>query len=573
MLHRDLKPANIKVTPEGQVKVLDFGLAKAVSPPDAHAQGGAPHDSPTITSPAFTQAGTILGTAAYMAPEQVRGRPVDRRADIWAFGCVLYEMLTGTRAFAGETVSDTLAAVLKNDPDWTKLPASVPGPVRLLLRRCLERSLRARLRDIADATLLLETTTGPAVAAVAPARGRLWLAATLGGALTAAVLAGGWYSLRSAPSAAGGPVRRVTVQLPVVLPTSTSGGGPALAISPNGSAIAFIGNAGGQNQLYVHRLSDSTTTNIRGPVNPSSPDFSSDSKWVVFGEVGGGATIWRVAGDGGEADSLCAAPQGFGGVRGVASSGDGRVFFGSPAGLFEAGAAGGPCQLAVKLDGEREARFLWPQVLPGGRGTLLTVSAVSDDADSASIVVIPAGTTERRVIVRGARAGRVTASGHLLFARGHQIFAAPFDVDRLVMRADPVVVLDGVASGQFGGPLLDVSDRGDLVYVSGKDAGNRLVWVNRNGERSDAAAPRRSYVPPPRLSPDGRRVAVSVGTADHFLSLYSLDTGTLTPLTGHDTHGVAWSPDSRMVAFQMPGGRRRERRNNPRAGNGTRKGR
>jgi Tol biopolymer transport system component len=207
----------------------------------------------------------------------------------------------------------------------------------------------------------------------------------------------------------------------------------------------------------------------------------------------------------------------------------------------------------VKLDGEREARFLWPQVLPGGRGTLLTVSAVSDDADSASIVVIPAGTTERRVIVRGARAGRVTASGHLLFARGHQIFAAPFDVDRLVMRADPVVVLDGVASGQFGGPLLDVSDRGDLVYVSGKDAGNRLVWVNRNGERSDAAAPRRSYVPPPRLSPDGRRVAVSVGTADHFLSLYSLDTGTLTPLTGHDTHGVAWSPDSRMVAFQMPG--------------------
>jgi WD40 repeat protein len=178
---------------------------------------------------------------------------------------------------------------------------------------------------------------------------------------------------------------------------------------------------------------------------------------------------------------------------------------------------------------------------------------VSDDADSASIVVVPAGTKERRVIVRDARAGRLTKSGHLLFARGHQIFAAPLNLDRLMTTAEPVMVVDGVASGQFGGPLLDISDSGDLVYVAGRDTGNRLVWVTRSGARSDAGAPRRSYVPPPVLSPDGRSVAVSIGTADHFLWLYSLSAGTMTPLTRHDTHGAVWSPDSRMLSFPMQG--------------------
>ena len=215
----------------------------------------------------------------------------------------------------------------------------------------------------------------------------------------------------------------------------------------------------------------------------------------------------------------------------------------------KSGRAAAPCQIVLELDGDREARFLWPQPLPGGRGILATVSGISDDADTASIVVVPAGTTERRVIVRGARAGRLTKSGHLLFARGPKVFAAPFDLDRLTTTAEPVAILDGVASGQFGGPLLDVSDSGELVYVPGGDGGNQLVWVTRDGTRSDAGAPRRSYVPPAVLSPDGRWVAVSIGTGDHFLWQYSMDTGTLTPLTSRDTHGGVWSPDSATLAF------------------------
>jgi serine/threonine-protein kinase len=476
VLHRDLKPANITVTPEGQVKILDFGLAKALGPAVAGSEPMPSDRSATITSPAFTQAGVILGTAAYMSPEQVRGKPVDRRADIWAFGCVLYEMLTGTRAFQGETASDTLASVLKSAPDWTKLPRDVPGPVHQLLAHCLQQNPRARLRDIADARLLLQTfpTSAAAPPAIRP-RARSWVAGVIGSVLTVAVLAGGWYSVRPDPSSTVAPVRRVTVQLPVALPSSTSGGGPALAIAPDGGAVAFTGRSRGQNQLFVHRLADATTVTVHGSANPTSPAFSPDGEWLVYGLAGGDTRIWRANALGGEPDSVCAAPAGFGGGRGASWGDDGRAVFASQAGLIEVSSSGGPCVVSRSFEGEREARFLWPQILPGGRGTLLTVSGVSDDADRASVVVVPAGTTERRVIVPGARAGRLTRSGHLLFARGHQIFAAPFDLDRLAITAEPVVVVDGVASGQFGGPLMDVSASGDLVYVPGRNPGNRLV--------------------------------------------------------------------------------------------------
>jgi serine/threonine-protein kinase len=210
------------------------------------------------------------------------------------------------------------------------------------------------------------------------------------------------------------------------------------------------------------------------------------------------------------------------------------------------------CEIAIKIESEREARFMWPQVLPDRRGTILTISGVSDDADSASLVVIPSGTTERRVIVRRARAGRLTSSGHFLFARGNQIFAAPFDLDRLTTTAEPVLVLAGVASG-VRRPLLDVSDSGDLVYVPGEETGNRLVWVTRNGIRSDVGAAHRSYELAPKLSPDGRWIAVSIGTGDHVIWTYSLDTGVLAQLTSHDAHGTIWSPDSRRVAVPHAG--------------------
>ncbi len=548
VLHRDLKPANIKVTPDGQVKVLDFGLAKAIGAPSAAGAEASPDHSPTITSPAFTRAGTILGTAAYMAPEQIRGRALDKRADIWAFGCVLYEMLTGARAFDGESVSDTLAEVLKNDPDWTRVPPSVPASLTQLLRHCLVRDPKGRLRDIADARFLLQSVSPAPVPVQARRR---WLDVVLGAALATGLVAAGWYATGPQRSSGAGPVRRVTVQLPAVFSTSTTGGGSSLAIAPDGSAIAFAARSAGQsNQLFVHRFSDATTTMVRVPTAASFPVFSRDSRSVAFT---GGGRVWRTLLDGGEAEALCATGA-LGNLRGTAWTDEGRVVIATNSGLLEASQPGGACPVVLETEGSSEARFLWPQVLPGGRGTLLTVSGVSDDADSASVVVVPAGSTERRVIVRAARAGRLTASGHLLFARGDQIFAAPFDLARLTITADPVVVLDGVASGQFSAPLLGVSDLGDLVFVPGQDISNRLVWVTRDGTRTDAGAPRRHYQPEPRLSPDGRRLAVSIGTGDHFLWLFALATGTLTPLvSGRDTHGAVWSPDGRKVAFPSYG--------------------
>ena len=430
VLHRDLKPANIKVTPDDDVKVLDFGLAKAmdsgVGNRESGVEGALIH-SPTITSPAFTQAGTILGTAAYMAPEQVRGKLLDKRADIWAFGCVLYEMLTGSRAFHGETTSDTLAAVLKDDPDWSRLPASTPSAVRLLLQRCLAREPRARLRDIADARLLLDTTMTTAVPTLVTARGRSWFVAGIAGLVAAAVAAGAWYAWRAETAPAMAHVRRVTVQLPVPLSTSTTGGGSTLSIARDGSAIAFTGRGGtGANQVYVHRFADATNRTLRNPTAVSTgssfPVFSADGRLVLFSS---GGRLWQSETDGGEPQLLCSAQ---GNLRGNAWRGEREGLVATNAGLLRVAQPGRECEMVLGVEAERgEARFLWPQVLPGGRGILLTVSGTSDDADSASVVVIPAGVNDRKVIVRGARAGRLTASGHLLFARADQVFAAPFD--------------------------------------------------------------------------------------------------------------------------------------------------
>ena len=269
-----------------------------------------------------------------------------------------------------------------------------------------------------------------------------------------------WTLTRHAPLSATRPARRVVVQLPAVLAGETTASGPSLAVAPDGSAIAFVARSNGLNRLFVHRLSDASTSEVRAEANVTSPVFSPDSRAVAFGA---GGKIWRAALDGSEAELVCAAPRNpvFGGFRGGAWGQNGRVLFAAADGLLDV-VPGGQCQVALALEGEREARFLWPQILPGGRGTLVTVSGVSDDADSGSIVVVPDGTRDRRVIVRGARAGRLTASGHLLFARGHQIFAAPFDLDRLTLAAEPVLILDGVAWGQFGLPLLGVSDLGDL---------------------------------------------------------------------------------------------------------------
>jgi len=551
VLHRDLKPANIRITTDGTVKLLDFGLARALDPLEPVGAGPAPADSPTITGPAFTMPGTILGTAAYMSPEQVRGRPLDRRADIWAFGCVLYEMLTGRRAFDGDTVPDTLAAVLKGHADWTRLPAAVPSTLRALLRHCLAPDLKARLRHIADARLLLADGTGDGASTPAPRVSRWATAAFVVGTLGLAAAA--WSTLRApaqAPASAS-QTRRVVIQLPVPPSRGTTGGGSTLSFSHDGGSIAFVSRLSGFNQVHVHSLTDQRTTAVKPPPNGATgqPVLSPDGRHVA--SIAADA-IWRTAVAGGEAEMLCSAKEiaGFQGFRGGAWSEDGRIVYASLSGLLEVGQPGGPCKVVVPLDAEHEARFLWPQVLPGNRGFILTVSGVSDDPDSAFIAVVRPGESTRTVLVKGARAGQVTPSGHLVFARGTQLLAAPFDLDGLRLSADPVVVLNDISAGLFGGPMMALSETGDLVYAPGGSQGRRLVWVTRDGLRTDAGAPSRPYQTELNLSPDGRRVALPIGIGDHFAWLFTFDTGTLTPLfTRSDSHTYAWSPDSRRIAL------------------------
>jgi hypothetical protein len=316
----------------------------------------------------------------------------------------------------------------------------------------------------------------------------------LGAASAAALLAAVWFVARSpSPPSVAGAVRRVTVPLPDMLPGSTSGGGPLITMSMDGSAIGFTGLSGGQRQLVVHRLADASTTLLRGTAGAGTPVLSPDGRWVAFIR---GDTAWRVAVDGGDPEKLCVLR---GSPRGGTWGPDGRLLFATTEGLNEVTANGGDCEVSLPA---REPRFGWPQILPLKRGVLLTVSSVSDDADSAAIVAIPAGTTERREVIRGARGGRVTASGHLVFVRGSTIFAAPFDLDRLAITANPVAVVEGVASGVASGPLLEVSagETSSTLRVGPRTAswsGSRGTAPARIRERLFEATSR-SFVSPPK---------------------------------------------------------------------------
>jgi serine/threonine-protein kinase len=305
IVHRDLKPANIKVRPDGTIKVLDFGLAKALESDPASSTSS---HAPTLTSPAMTRLGVILGTAAYMSPEQARGKPADKRADIWAFGVVLFEMLSGTRLFTGSEVSDTLAFVLTKDPDWSLLPPSTPAPIRTLLRRCLQKDRTKRLADIADARLEIDdvlagtnTETQPTVAPVrAQSRGaRLLPWAVAGAAASAAVvMLGLWAPWRSEPLS--GPVRfSASVGVPVII---DPGQGGSLAVSPDGSMVAFVGRAVGQTgQLYVRRLGELEARAIPGTDGAAMPFFSPDGQWVAGFD---GASVKKVTAAGGAVGTL-----------------------------------------------------------------------------------------------------------------------------------------------------------------------------------------------------------------------------------------------------------------------------
>jgi hypothetical protein len=561
-VHRDLKPANVKITPGGTVKLLDFGLAKAYAPPEA-GRGAAGAATLTLRE---TREGLILGTAAYMSPEQARGADVDKRADIWAFGAVLFEMLTGRRAFEGETISDVLAGVLKSEPDWSLLPADVPADVRDLLRRCLRKDMRRRVHDIADARIAIEDAPAPGAAAdghegpesrPTPAW-RRFLPWGLAGALAVALAASLWVVPRRPQASSPARVSRVTINLPkgVVLAPAEQFplgiGRPLITLSRDGGKLACVVLEGERTKIMVRSLEAPEFSSVAGTDGAHSPFFSPDGNSLGYFADG---RLKTVSLSGGSPLDLASAPSGYGGCW----SPDGSIIYApAPGPLMMIRAEGGTSSLLLPASSSEPSRaYFWPELLPEGRAVICTIAE--------GIYLLSLDSGARKLLVPDGSFAKFLPSGHLLYGQGGRLLSAPFDPRRLEITGPSAVVLEGVRTelppqGRSGmAAQFSIADDGTVVYIGGGDASvGALVWVDRNGKTEPLDLPARDYGNF-KISPDGRKVAMTLydqGRGD----IWIYEPGR--PLVRFTAEGMEgspiWSKDGRWILYQRrEGGKRR----------------
>jgi len=546
IVHRDLKPANLKVTPEGKVKVLDFGLAKAMTAAESPTESAVTIDA--------TQQGVILGTVGYMSPEQTRGDAVDKRADIWAFGVVLYELLTGRRAFGGPSRSDSMAAVLTKEPDWSALP---PGSPVELLRRCLEKDPRKRLRDVGDLDLALAPATSPATIPQ-PRQPIAWMVAATGLAVALAVLAAvHWWPVQPALK----PLVRLDVDLGKEARLAQLGDSfGAAIISPDGERLVFTGlNPEGKTCLYTRLLEQSAAAPLSGTEGSKLPFFAPDGQWVGFIADG---KLKKVSVHGGAPVTLVdVAPQ----ARGVSWGDDGDILVAfSKGGLLRVSSNGGSLKPATELDKQKgEETHRWPQVLPGSHAVLFTLNRHGANQEDADIAVQSFNNGERKTLQKGGYYGRYLPSniqtgalcrdcGHLVYVHEGTLFAAPMRLDRLELTGPSVPVLEDVVSTPGNGfAQFDFSRSGAFFYADSTESkAHSISWLeSTEPERMGKLQPLLN-VPGNqlRLSPDGKTLSFGLHESSNNIWLYEWERDRKTRLPTPGTEPV-WAPDGRHLAF------------------------
>jgi len=529
IIHRDLKPANIRITPAGSVKVLDFGLAKTL---EANSMSAAPANSPTLSMES-TRAGVILGTAGYMSPEQARGNAADKRADIWSFGVVFYELLAGCRAFEGETVSDTMASILKSDPDWSKLPPGTPLSVRRLLGSCLQRDPNKRLRDIGDAWNDMDRP------ADVPRQTRLlWVLGTV--AAFALLAAGGvtWAWLR-VPSA---PQRAVTRSAMTLAKTGRS---PAL--SRDGTRLAYSEWSEGAPELSLRMMDQLDGKSIPGNVGGLYPEFSPDGQWIAYFTSRAPFQLRKIPAGGGTPITLYDMTADDAG--GATWGSDDTIVFGTSKGLMRMPAGGGEPQPLTKVNSKEGERYHYgPHFLPGGQTILFSIYT----ARSSRVAVLDLKTGTTRVIVKVGYQASYVPSGHLVYVDGRTLFAVPFDLKRLEVTGSATPVVEGIYRANY-----TFSDSSLLVFrATDENSPTTLEWTNRQGVAQALSGPPRFW-DRFTVSPDGKLVAASIadftnknGSGARDIWIYDLERRTLTRLTFErwNAHPI-WTPNGRLITF------------------------